>query len=171
MRAAGTALRLLTARPQRGGSRHRSRGVPMCTSRRSRGLPAALAATLVGGGLVLLPSAASAEPDEDGVRNVIFVNGDGMSAAHREAGRLDQVGFDGQLAMNSLPVTGLQTTDPRDPVKTVTDSAAAASAWATGAKTYNGAISVDVNGNPLPTIGAEAAAAGLATGLVTTAQV
>ena len=38
-------------------------------------------------------------------------------------------------------------------------------------KTYNGAVSVDVDGNPLPTIGAEAQQAGLATGLVTTAQV
>jgi alkaline phosphatase len=141
------------------------------TSRRSRGLPLALAAALVGGGLVLLPASTASGDDEDDVRSVIFVNGDGMAAAHREAGRLDQEGFDGQLAMGSLPVAGLQTTDPRDPVDTVTDSAAGASAWATGVKTYNGAISVDVDGNPLPTIGAEAAEAGLATGLVTTAQV
>ncbi|WP_222270789.1 alkaline phosphatase [Modestobacter marinus] len=140
------------------------------TSRRSRGLPTALAATLVGG-LVLLPSCLAPGDEEDDVRSVIFVNGDGMAAAHREAGRLDQQGFDGQLAMDSLAVAGLQTTDPRDPLETVTDSAAGASAWATGVKTFNGGISVDVDGNPLPTIGAQAAEAGLATGLVTTAQV
>ncbi|MGV9244444.1 alkaline phosphatase [Streptomyces sp. NPDC003710] len=46
-----------------------------------------------------------------------------------------------------------------------------ATAWATGRKTYNGAISVDTDGNPLPTLGAQAKAAGKATGLVTTAQV
>jgi alkaline phosphatase len=151
-----------------------------------RGLPVAVAATLVGSVVVLLPAVALAGGGGGGgdggghgggdghgrdARSVIFVNGDGMAAAHREAGRLDQVGFDGQLAMDALPVAGLQTTDARDPEDTVTDSAAAASAWATGVKTYNGAISVDVDGNPLPTIGAEAREAGRATGLVTTAQV
>jgi alkaline phosphatase len=155
------------------------------TSRRlhRRTLPICLAATLVGGVVVLLPSTAIAGGDGHGdgdghghwhwrdARSVIFVNGDGMAAAHREAARLDQEGFDGRLAMDSLPIAGLQTTDARDPEDTVTDSAAAASAWATGVKTYNGAISVDVDGNPLPTIGAEAQQAGLATGLVTTAQV
>src|SRR4051812_17585521 len=94
-----------------------------------------------------------------------------MAAAHREAARLAQVGFDGELAMDQLPVSGLQTTDPRDPDETVTDSAAAASAWATGQKTYNGAISVDPAGRPLPPLGGEAKKAGMATGLVTTAQV
>jgi alkaline phosphatase len=129
-------------------------------------------AVLAGGAVVLLqPGGAFADGKSHGARSVIFVNGDGMAAAHREAGRLDQVGFEGDLAMDSLPVTGLQTTDPRDPEETITDSAAAASAWATGKKTFNGAISVDVNGRPLPQIGAEAKKAGKATGLVTTAQV
>jgi alkaline phosphatase len=136
-----------------------------------RTLPLCVAATLVGGGVVVLAPTASAGGDGHHRQRVIFINGDGMAAAQREAARLDQVGFDGELVMNTLGVTGLQTTDPRDPEDTITDSAAAASTWATGAKTYNGAISVDVDGNPLPTIGAEARQAGLATGLVTTAQV
>jgi len=104
-------------------------------------------------------------------RNVIFVNGDGMASAHREAARLHLKGLDGQLAMDSLPVAGLQTTSPHDPESTITDSAAAASAWATGQKTYNGSISIDVDGNPLTTLGLEAKEAGKATGIVTTAQV
>ncbi|MEU2348713.1 alkaline phosphatase [Modestobacter sp. NPDC049651] len=153
--------------------------MPTTSARRHRRwLPLCLATALVGGGTALLPGIAAAGgsgPDpghpHGHARSVIFINGDGMGAAHREAGRLDQVGFDGQLAMDLLPVTGLQTTDPRDPEDTVTDSAAAASAWATGQKTYNGAISVDVDRNPLPTIGAQAREAGKATGLVTTAQV
>ncbi|WP_369259545.1 alkaline phosphatase [Geodermatophilus amargosae] len=110
-------------------------------------------------------------PGDGHPRSVIFVNGDGMGAAHREAARLEQEGFDGQLAMDRLPIAGLQTTDARDPEDTVTDSASSASAWATGQKTYNGAISVDVDGNPLPTIGQQAEEAGLAGGIVTTAQV
>jgi alkaline phosphatase len=102
-------------------------------------------------------------------RSVVLVVGDGMAAAHREAGRLDQEGADGVLAMDALPVRGEQTTDPAG--DEVTDSAAAASAWATGEKTHNGAISVDLDGDPLPTLGAETAAAGKATGLVTTSEV
>ena len=136
-----------------------------------RTFPAVVAASLVGGALVVLLPASALANGTGNARNVIFVNGDGMAAAHREAARLDQAGFDGDLVLDSLPVTGLQTTDPRDPAATVTDSAAAATAWATGQKTYNGAISVDVDKNPLLTLGAEAKKAGKATGIVTTAQV
>ncbi|GAA4966408.1 alkaline phosphatase [Actinoplanes utahensis] len=105
------------------------------------------------------------------VRNVIFINGDGMAAAHREAARLYHAGLDGQLVMDSFPVSGQLTTSPDDPESAITDSAAGASAWATGVATYNGAISVDPDGNPLPVLGGRAKAAGKATGLVTTAQV
>jgi alkaline phosphatase len=104
-------------------------------------------------------------------RNVILVNGDGMGAAHREAARLDQHGRDGALFMDAMPVVGLQSTSSADPRDVVTDSAAAASAWATGQRTYNRAVSVDLDGAALPPLGAEAEAAGRATGLVTTAEV
>jgi alkaline phosphatase len=73
--------------------------------------------------------------------------------------------------MDQLPVSGSLTTESKDPNTYVTDSAAGASAWATGEKTYNGAISVDLDGNPLPILGEQARQAGKATGLVTTAQV
>ncbi|WP_328887323.1 alkaline phosphatase [Streptomyces sp. NBC_00316] len=104
-------------------------------------------------------------------KNVIFINGDGMGASMREAARLNLSGLDGQLAMDRLTASGQLTTTPHDPKAVVTDSAAAATTWATGEKTYNGAISVDVDGNPLATLGQQAKAAGKATGLVTTAQV
>jgi alkaline phosphatase len=104
-------------------------------------------------------------------RSVIFINGDGMSAAQREAGRLSLAGLSGRLQMDRLPVSGNITTDSRDPGTFVTDSAAAATAWSTGRKTYNGAISVDQQGHRLPILGELARRAGKATGLVTTAQV
>lgn len=116
-------------------------------------------------------AAVTAKAKANTARNVIFINGDGMGAAAREAARLNLAGIDGELAMDKLPVDGQLTTSPHDPKAVVTDSAAAATAWATGEKTYNGAISVDVDGNPLPTLGAQAKAAGKRTGLVTTAQV
>ncbi len=104
-------------------------------------------------------------------KNVIFVNGDGMSAAQREAGRLRWAGLDGKLQMDQLRVSGSLTTDSRDPDTFVTDSAAGASAWSTGQKIYNGAISVDLQGKPLAILGALAKKSGKATGLVTSAQV
>ncbi|MGW2931007.1 alkaline phosphatase [Streptomyces sp. NPDC001156] len=114
---------------------------------------------------------APAKAKAPAAKNVIFINGDGMGAAMRQAARLHFTGLGGQLAMDKLPVSGQLTTEPDDPKAVVTDSAAAATAWATGEKTYNGAISVDVDGNPLATLGQQAKAAGKATGLVTTAQV
>src|SRR4051812_6736799 len=168
-RTATSQAALSSTTPTAGPARTEGESMPTPSRQlHRRTLPICLAATLVGGAVVLVPSVAAAGGGGDGdggggggghghgARSVIFVNGDGMSAAQREAGRLDQVGFDGELVMNTLGVTGLQTTDPRDPEDTVTDSAAGASAWATGVKTYNGAVSVDVDGNPLPTIGAEA---------------
>jgi alkaline phosphatase len=130
---------------------------------------AAVGAAVLAGVAVTAPVAGAAE--DSPARSVIFINGDGMAAAHREAARLHLAGFDGQLEMDRLPVSGSLTTDPRDPKSPITDSAAAATAWATGQKTYNGAISVDVDKNPLPELGAQAKAAGKATGLVTSAQV
>jgi len=143
--------------------------------RARRALPLCLAAALAGGVLVTTQTALADRGGNGngrgGPHSVIFINGDGMAAAQREAARLDQVGFDGDLVMDSLGVAGLQTTDPRDPNATITDSAAAATAWSTGQKTYNGAIGVDVGKNPLPVLGADAHRAGKATGMVTTAQV
>src|SRR4051794_12843557 len=140
-----------------------------------RWLGPVVAATVATAGVTVAHSArGGAGPDGQGrapPRTVLFINGDGMAAAHREAARLFYAGIDGQLVMDSLPVSGQLTTSPHDPASAVTDSAAGASAWATGQRTYNGAISVDVNRNLLPTLGAQAKAAGKATGLVTTAQV
>jgi alkaline phosphatase len=51
-----------------------------------------------------------------------------------------------------------------------TDSAAAATAMATGQKTYDGAIGVDTSGNPLTTIVEHASSLGKATGVVTSVE-
>ena len=128
-------------------------------------LAAALAAVLVAG------VARGGGSQDAGARSVIFVNGDGMGAAQREAATLAQEGLDGRLAMDELPVLGLQRTSPDDPESAVTDSAAAATAWATGTRTSNGRISSRRSGDALVPLGREAADAGKATGLVTTAAV
>lgn len=142
-------------------------GQPRERGRRRRSVVVGLvAAAVVAAGAVAAVSAMS-----DEVRSVIVVNGDGMGAAHREAATLALEGVDGTLAMDALPVTGAQRTEPDDPEAVVTDSAAAASAWATGEKTANRRISTTVDGEALVPLGREAAAAGKATGLVTTSTV
>ncbi|SHN44251.1 alkaline phosphatase [Cryptosporangium aurantiacum] len=133
-----------------------------------------LAATVTTGVLVAVGAttlAADASNERQKARSVIFVNGDGMGPAHREAARLALEGLDGQLVMDSLPVSGQLTTSPDDPANPITDSAAGATAWTIGQRTYNGSIGYDVNKRPVPTLGYRAKQAGKATGLVTTAQV
>jgi alkaline phosphatase len=104
-------------------------------------------------------------------RNVIFLHGDGMGASARDLIRLATKGHDDDLVMNELRYAGLVETDPDDPHETVTDSAAAATAYATGERTRNGAVGVDADGKRVPTLLENARADGRATGLVTTAQV
>lgn len=105
------------------------------------------------------------------VKNVILFVGDGMGTAHRDAIRLATKGITGELEMDDMPYSGLIHTNSADPKSFITDSAAAATAIATGVKTYNGAIAVDLQGKPVETILEQAKKAGKATGLVTTAQV
>ena len=101
-------------------------------------------------------------------KNVIMFIGDGMGAAQRNAGTLATVGLEGELAMDSLPYAGLVKTDSTE---FITDSAAAATSYATGVKTYNGAIGKDADGNDVQTLIEQAEAAGLSTGLVTTGEI
>jgi alkaline phosphatase len=106
-------------------------------------------------------------------RNVIVLQGDGMATAQRDLIRLVTAGNTPgrELVMNQLDHAGLVHTDPADPEQAVTDSAAAATAFSTGVKTFNGGVGVDAQGNPVPTLLEDARRAGKATGLVTTSQV
>lgn len=108
-------------------------------------------------------------------RNVILLLGDGMGDSEITIARNYQVGAAGRLAMDTLPLTGAYTTyavqkDHPELPDYVTDSAASGTGWATGHKTYNGAISVLPSGKPVPTILELAKAAGYRTGNVTTAE-
>jgi alkaline phosphatase len=139
-------------------------------------LVAAVTATLA---LVSVPTWTDAARHRGGgdgravARNVIVLQGDGMATAQRDLIRLVTVGNKpGQeLVMNQLDHAGLVHTDPDDPEEAVTDSAAAATAFSTGVKTFNGAVGVDPQGTPVPTLLEDARRAGKATGLVTTSQV
>nr|WP_310617555.1 alkaline phosphatase [Pantoea cypripedii] len=108
-------------------------------------------------------------------KNVILLIGDGMGDSEITAARNQAMGAGGFFpGIDALPLTGQYTHYSLDK-KThkpnyVTDSAASATAWATGTKSYNGAIGVDVNGKDQTTLLELAKAAGKATGNVSTAE-
>lgn len=109
--------------------------------------------------------------DPPEAKNTILVVGDGMGAAQREAIELAGAGAYGTLVMDSLPHAGLVGTNSANADQPVTDSAAAATAMASGAKTYNGRVGVDTRNVALPTVLERAKHAGKAVGLVTTSTV
>ncbi len=90
-------------------------------------------------------------------RNVIMLLGDGMGDSEITMARYYAVGAAGHLTMDSLPMTGEYTTysvqkdDPSLP-DYVPDSAATGTAWSTGHKSYDGAISVLPSGKSVPTL-------------------
>lgn len=106
-------------------------------------------------------------------RNVILFIGDGMGPVQRQVARLTAGNGNGRhgLVMDTLQVTGLVHTSCADPAALVTDSAAAATALATGTKTNNGVVGLGPDGTVVPSILELAKRAGKATGLVTTCQV
>lgn len=103
---------------------------------------------------------------EHGVpHGIVLVVGDGMGSAHFTFARILR---GDEYRIDELPHTGLVATASADDL--VTDSAAAATAYATGIKTNDGYIGVDPSGAPHPTVLEVAERRGLATGLVSTAR-
>ena len=108
---------------------------------------------------------ASAPPDATArPRNVIFMIPDGCGPAAITLARL----VSGRLLVLDSLLVGAVETHSAD--SDVTDSAAAGTAYATGVKTRNRMLGVDPEGRPLGTLLEAAKTRGLATGLVTTAD-
>ncbi|HSV72837.1 MAG TPA: alkaline phosphatase [Chthonomonadales bacterium] len=129
----------------------------------TRSRPFAVACLL----LALLATSASAERAP---RNVVLLIGDGMGFGHTTLARLSLGAPDATLAMDSMPVAGFLKTSSAGPGRgrgIITDSAAAATALATGHKTNSGMIGVLPDGRPVRTVLQAAAASGRATGMVT----
>ncbi|MCW8110384.1 alkaline phosphatase [Yersinia intermedia] len=109
------------------------------------------------------------------VKNVILLIGDGMGDSEITSARNYAMGAGGFFkGIDALPLTGQYTHYSLDK-KTqkpdyVTDSAASATAWSSGVKTYNGALGVDVFGKDHVTLLELAKKAGKATGNVSTAE-
>lgn len=107
-------------------------------------------------------------------KNIIMVIADGMGPVYPTAYRLyadnpqtsqiEQTVFDRHLV-------GMASTAPAPVSGLVTDSAAGATALSTGVKSYNGAIAVDVNKQPLLTVLEKAKQQGMKTGIAVTSQI
>jgi alkaline phosphatase len=103
------------------------------------------------------------------VENVVLLVGDGLGLAQTEAARWAAFGTRGRFVFERFPVVGLTATGAID--SPVTDSAAAATALATGVATRKDAVGVSAEGRRLRTILEAARDAGRPVGLVTTAEI
>ncbi len=100
------------------------------------------------------------------VKNIVLIVGDGMGISQVSASMYAR---DNVSVFEQFPVSGLIKTHSSD--RLITDSASGATAFSTGKKTYNGAIAMDVNRQPLYTIFQEAADRGYSTGVVVTSTI
>lgn len=99
-------------------------------------------------------------------KNIIFMVGDGMGVSQIYAGLTANKGH---LNLEQVKVIGFHRNQASD--NYITDSAAGATAFATGKQTYNGAIGLDSSQKPSVTLLELAEQKGLATGLVTTCDI
>ncbi len=96
-------------------------------------------------------------------KNVIFMIGDGMGLSQISAALVCK---EGDLNLARFKKIGFIKTNSSD--NFITDSAAGATAFSIGEKTYNGAIGLDSLKNPKPTLIELAENKGLRTGMVVT---
>jgi len=99
-------------------------------------------------------------------KNVIFLIGDGMGLSQVSAASLKN---NNELFIKKFPVIGIH--DPQPSEGLITDSAAGATAFSTGHKTFNGAIGVAADSSSRKTILEECEALGMATGMVATSTI
>lgn len=116
-------------------------------------------------GLLLTFVVLSCAADNDYPENIIVFIGDGMGVAHITGGKIAA----GTLNLERFSISGLVTTHSAN--RLVTDSAAAATALATGTKTNNHAVSVSPDNTPLTNLFEYARQVGKSTGVVVTSAV
>ena len=119
---------------------------------------------------VLLAGMASAQT----AKYVFYFIGDGMGVNQVNGTEMYLAEQEGRIGAKSLlfttfPVASVATTFSA--TNSVTDSAAAGTALATGSKTYNGAIGMDDQKQPLQSVAAQAKAAGKKVGVATSVSV
>lgn len=99
-------------------------------------------------------------------KNVIFLIGDGMGVSQVFSGL---VANRGELYLKNFTNIGFSLTQSASHF--ITDSGAGGTALATGVRTFNGAIGVDIDSIPIQNIREKAEAKGCATGVVSTSAI
>lgn len=102
---------------------------------------------------------------QDAPTRVILFIGDGAGIAYWTAAWMAA----DSLAAQAFPVVGLVDTESSD--SKVTDSASSATTYATGVRTYNGAIGVGPDTTALETVLEVAQKRGMSTGLIATSRI
>ncbi|SRX54275.1 alkaline phosphatase [Aequorivita sp. CIP111184] len=98
-------------------------------------------------------------------KNIILLIGDGMGLSQVSTAIYYK---DGKPNFERFHTIGLSKTSSASDL--ITDSAAGATVFSTGEKTYNGAIAVNMDTIPLPTIVEQLSKRGLATGIIATSS-
>lgn len=98
-------------------------------------------------------------------KNIILMIGDGMALAHASAGVYWKGGLE-KSVFSKFPVVGFHNSHAHDDL--ITDSAAGATAFSCGKKTFNGAIGMTPDKKACRTILEDWDAAGKATGIAVT---
>ncbi len=99
-------------------------------------------------------------------KNIILLIGDGMGLTQISAGMYNN---GNKISLERFPIVGLHKSYSSDNL--ITDSAAGATAFACGVKTYNGAIGVNSDTIAVQTILEEASLKKLKTGLIATSTI
>ena len=100
------------------------------------------------------------------VKNIILLIGDGMGLSQVSA---SQYYNKSKSNFERFPVIGLSKTSSASDL--ITDSAAGATAFASGIKTYNGALGVNTDTTAVKTIVEEISKIGISTGIISTSSI
>jgi alkaline phosphatase len=102
-------------------------------------------------------------------KNIIMLIGDGTGLNQITLSRMAISGVNSRLYIDQLPYSGISLTHSADNI--ITDSAAAATAWATGTKTKNKFISVTPNEKALTSLTEALYEKGFLSGVVATSSI
>ena len=102
-------------------------------------------------------------------KNIILLIGDGTGLNQITLSRMAISGVNSRLYIDQLPYSGISLTHSADDI--ITDSAAAATAWATGTKTKNKFISVTPNEKVLTSLTEAIFKKGYLSGIVATSSI
>ena len=115
------------------------------------------------------PSSALQKASKSKAKNVILFIGDGMGPNQVALAKFATGGPDHRLSFENFPITGIVYNHSSESLHT--DSAAAATSWATGVKTINRYLSVDAEKKLLPSIPELLSTKGFKSGLVATSSI